>query len=185
MKKTICFGMVLFIICTLSCSKKTINANIENKVEAQKSIAEAIKNDEERKYHANEASQNGIDAALLSKNWVSILVMTADKIKNYDKSNLQKDMVIFMDKDLNHDGNFEKIRTGTYKDADGNEGSFICILGQNNNLILNEIVKDEPILVHMRDVGDAVFFGTGYGSEYFRQISEKDGKIEITNIEAE
>ena len=77
----------------------------------------------------------------------------------------------------------EKIITGTFLEIDQTEGAFLSVLDESNNILLTVIVSDEPLLIHLRDVKDSVFYGTGFGGEYFRQISWKNGVFDSTYID--
>ncbi|HRY73480.1 MAG TPA: hypothetical protein P5165_09665 [Spirochaetia bacterium] len=177
--------VVLLVACLglLSCSGEGRNGGGDSpldKAEAGKTIE--ADSEERTRYHAELGSDEGIDAAVLDGDWLKVFVMTDKDIKEYDRGNLQEDMVVGLEKDLDNDGDLEKVVTGTYLDKQSREGAFLSVLDGDKEVVFTELVSDEPRLVHMRDVGDAIFFGTGYGSEYFKQITFNGSQISVSEI---
>lgn len=186
MKSKLPFAPIFLLLALLSCSGEGKKGVTDAQgVPDGGATGVAAEQGEDKYYHPILDSEDGIEARLLNGAWSKILIMTADKIKEYDKAKLYPDMVVGMTKDINNDGIAERIVTGTYLDKEGKEGSFLSVIGAGNKVILTDLVSDEPRLVNMRDAGAAIFFGAGYGSEYFKQISCGVPVIEVSGIPSE
>ncbi len=190
MKVSILFAAALIITASCGASGTKLDPG-EKKPTTAKNAGEKIPDDEGTlekldditEYHALLKDYKGIPAQRFDPSWECVNVFSADNILELHTKLLTSGFLLSCAKDFDSDGIDETVITGTYKDAAGKEGSFVAVLSGTNEVILAHTLNEIPRLVHLRDLGKEVLFGSGFGSEYREKIEYKDGKIQATIAE--
>lgn len=188
-----------FMVLLISCSKNnntnnrinTSNNDIiteEKKVEQNGNISQQeLENnspemiDKVTYYHAELAESNDIQSKELNKNWIKVFIFTKENIQQFQKDLLGDDMNVSLTKDLDGDGIVEQVITGTFLDNNNNEGNFIAIIS-GTQIKEVYILSNQPTLLHFRAFDSVIYFGSGFASEYRKQITWNDNKFSVSDV---
>jgi len=84
-------------------------------------------------------------------------------------------LAVQVKKDLDKDGIAERVICGVYRDKKKATGDFVAVLKGSKVEFVTTWNKSAR-LPHMKEFEDGVFFGNGFGSEYFVYVAFEGGK---------
>jgi hypothetical protein len=136
-------------------------------------------------FDPKQADYRGIPIGDFSGEWASFEVMSFDSMPARLAA-LVKDngLSVQVDKDLDKDGAAERVICGVYRDKKNATGDFVAVL-KGSKVAFASTWNKRARLPHMKAFENGVFFGNGFGSEYFAYLAYEGGGYVIKDANEE
>ena len=169
-------AIAIFILClaclVCGCRRKDGPSRSQNE---EKAYVDDIGFELKYTFNPTQKAYDGIPIEAFRADWEAFEVMTYEtmpaRLAALVKGN---GLAVQVDKDLDKDGVAERFICGVYRDKNQSSGDFIAVLKGSKVEFVTTWGKSAR-LPHMKEFEDGVFFGNGFGSEYFAYLAFEAG----------
>lgn len=124
----------------------------------------------------SQVEYRGIPIASFSADWDRFEAMSFDSMPARLAALVKESgLAVQVDQDLDKDGVVERVICGVYRDKRAASGDFIAVL-KGAKVEYVATWNKSARLPHMKAFENGVFFGNGFGSEYFVYLAFEGGK---------